>query len=118
MRLVDDRLLLSASGLVTFMECEHLSALDLRAAYGVEAIKLSCGEAALLVARKVMSTSERPRSVCASRGSMSRSSRPLWAASETWMNRLVINPVRAPIVVMIFEDYCFDRASGSSLGPG
>lgn len=52
MQLTDGGLLLSASDLVAFMECEHLSALDLRAARGIDAIEPSCDDAALLVARK------------------------------------------------------------------
>ncbi|MHB1865445.1 MAG: TM0106 family RecB-like putative nuclease [Candidatus Saccharimonadales bacterium] len=52
MQPVDDRLLLSASDLAAFMECEHLSALDLRVAYGTETIEPSRNDAALLVARK------------------------------------------------------------------
>lgn len=52
MQLTAGRLLLSASDLVAFMECEHLSALDLRAAHGIETIESSRDDAALLVARK------------------------------------------------------------------
>jgi hypothetical protein len=44
--------LLSASDLVSFMECEHLAALDLRAVRGVEVLEPSRDDAALLVARK------------------------------------------------------------------
>jgi predicted RecB family nuclease len=51
-QLTDGHLLLSASDLVAFMECEHLSALDLRVARGVEAIEPSRDDAALLIARK------------------------------------------------------------------
>ena len=39
MQLIEDRLRLSASDLVAFLECEHLSALDLRVARGIEAIR-------------------------------------------------------------------------------
>ena len=39
MQHTDGRLLLSASDLVAFLECEHLSALDLRVARGLEAIE-------------------------------------------------------------------------------
>jgi predicted RecB family nuclease len=52
MQLIDDRLLLSASDLVAFVECDHLSALDLRVARGIEAIERSRDDSALLVARK------------------------------------------------------------------
>ena len=38
MQLTADGLLLSASDLVAFMECEHLAALDLLAVRGVETI--------------------------------------------------------------------------------
>jgi predicted RecB family nuclease len=51
-QLIDDRLLLSASDLVAFMECEHLSALDLRATRNIEIIEPSRDDAALLVTRK------------------------------------------------------------------
>lgn len=52
MQITSDRLLLSASDLVAFMECEHLSALDLRVAHGIEAVEPSHDDAASLVARK------------------------------------------------------------------
>ncbi len=39
MRLTDDRVLLSASDLVAFLDCQHLSALDLRVARGLELIE-------------------------------------------------------------------------------
>jgi len=51
-QLINDRLLLSASDLVVFMECEHLAALDLRVMRGIEVIESSRDDAALLVARK------------------------------------------------------------------
>lgn len=52
MRLTDDRLLLSASDLVAFLECEHLSALDLRVAHGLELVAAPRTDAMELVARK------------------------------------------------------------------
>ena len=52
MQLIDDRLFLSASDLVAFMECEHLAALDLRTLRGMETIAVSRDDTALLVARK------------------------------------------------------------------
>lgn len=52
MQSTEDRLLLSASDLVAFLECEHLSSLDLRVARGVEAIERVRDDASLLVARK------------------------------------------------------------------
>src|ERR1700680_4531652 len=52
MRLTDNRLLLSASDLVAFLECEHLSALDLRVARGIEAIEPTRTDSTDLVARK------------------------------------------------------------------
>ncbi len=48
----DHRLRLSASDLVAFLECEHLSALDLRVARGLEAIDAKRTDSAELVARK------------------------------------------------------------------
>src|ERR1700680_4639916 len=52
MRLTDNRLLLSASDLVAFLECEHLSALDLRVARGIETIEATRTDSTDLVARK------------------------------------------------------------------
>jgi predicted RecB family nuclease len=52
MQLTDNRLLLSASDLVAFLECEHLSALDLRVARGIELIKQTRTDSTDLVARK------------------------------------------------------------------
>jgi predicted RecB family nuclease len=52
MQLTADRLLLSASDLVAFLECEHLSALDLRVARGIEAIQPTRTDSTDLVARK------------------------------------------------------------------
>jgi hypothetical protein len=52
MQLTDNRLLLSASDLVAFLECEHLSALDLRVARGIEVIEQTRTDSTDLVARK------------------------------------------------------------------
>jgi uncharacterized protein len=52
MQLVDEKLLLSASDLVAFLECEHLSALDLRVARGTELIEPTRTDSTELVARK------------------------------------------------------------------
>ncbi len=52
MRLTDARLLLSASDLVAFLECEHLSALDLRVAHGLELVAAPRTDVMELVARK------------------------------------------------------------------
>jgi predicted RecB family nuclease len=52
MQLADARLLLSASDLVAFLECEHLSALDLRVARGIEVIEPTRTDSTDLVARK------------------------------------------------------------------
>jgi ABC-type multidrug transport system ATPase subunit len=52
MALTDNRLLLSASDLVAFLECEHLSALDLRVAGGIEVIEQTRMDSTALVARK------------------------------------------------------------------
>lgn len=52
MQHTDGRLLLSASDLVAFLECEHLSALDLRVARGVETIERTRTDSTDLVARK------------------------------------------------------------------
>jgi predicted RecB family nuclease len=51
-QLTADRILLSASDLVAFLECEHLSALDLRVARGIEAIQPTRTDSTELVARK------------------------------------------------------------------
>jgi uncharacterized protein len=48
----DHRLRLSASDLVAFLECDHLSALDLRVARGLEVIEAKRTDSAELVARK------------------------------------------------------------------
>src|SRR5437899_8287563 len=45
-------LLLSATDLVAFLECEHLSALDLRVATGLEQIEQTRTDSTELVARK------------------------------------------------------------------
>jgi predicted RecB family nuclease len=52
MQLIEDRLRLSASDLVAFLECEHLSALDLRVALGVEMTESKRTDSAEVVARK------------------------------------------------------------------
>jgi predicted RecB family nuclease len=52
MQLRDKGLLLSASDLVAFLECEHLSTLDLRVARGIEAIEPTRTDSTDLVARK------------------------------------------------------------------
>jgi predicted RecB family nuclease len=52
MQLKENRLVLSASDLVAFSECEHLSALDLRVVLGVEAIEATRTDSTDLVARK------------------------------------------------------------------
>jgi uncharacterized protein len=52
MQLQYNRLMLSASDLVAFLECEHLSALDLRAARGIDAIEATHTDSTDLVARK------------------------------------------------------------------
>ena len=52
MQLTDDKLLLSASDLVAFLECEHLSSLDLRVARGIEVIEQTRTDSTDLVARK------------------------------------------------------------------
>lgn len=52
MQHIDGRLLLSASDLVAFLECEHLSALDLRVAHGTETIARTRTDSTDLVARK------------------------------------------------------------------
>jgi uncharacterized protein len=49
---VVDRLLLSASDLVAFLECEHLSALDFSVALGRETIEQTRTDSTALVARK------------------------------------------------------------------
>lgn len=88
MQLTNDRLFLSASDLVAFMECEHLSALDLRATHGIEAIEPSRDDAAFLVARKgdehERAYLERLR---APRRSPLPSSPPWPMDSGTWMRR-------------------------------
>src|SRR5947209_7187897 len=53
MQLTENQVLPSASDLVAFLECEHLSALDLRVALGCEAIEPTRTESTELVARKV-----------------------------------------------------------------
>lgn len=52
MQLLDEHLLLSASDLVNFLECEHLTALDLEAAHGRLDAEPKRADAAELVARK------------------------------------------------------------------
>ncbi len=52
MQLIDDVLLLSASDLVAFLECQHLSALDLRVARGLVLVEAGRTEASELLARK------------------------------------------------------------------
>ncbi len=52
MQSTDNGLLLSASDLVAFLECEHLSALDLRVARRLEAIEPTRTDSTDLVARK------------------------------------------------------------------
>jgi predicted RecB family nuclease len=52
MQLSDSRLILSATDLVAFLECEHLSALDLRVARGTEVIEPTRTDSTDLVARK------------------------------------------------------------------
>jgi predicted RecB family nuclease len=52
MQLTENHVLLSASDLVAFLECEHLSALDFRLACGTELIKPSRTDSTELVARK------------------------------------------------------------------
>src|ERR1019366_3678725 len=52
MQHTDGHLLLSASDLVAFLECEHLSALDLRVAHGSETIERTRTDSTDLVARK------------------------------------------------------------------
>ena len=52
MQHTDGHLLLSASDLVAFLECEHLSALDLRVAHGTETIERTRTDSTDLVARK------------------------------------------------------------------
>src|SRR5262249_11705652 len=49
---LDGQLLLSASDLVAFLECEHLSSLDLRVASGRERIEQTRTDSTDLVARK------------------------------------------------------------------
>ena len=52
MQLTDRGLLLSASDLVAFLECEHLSSLDLRVVRGIETIEPTRTDSTDLVARK------------------------------------------------------------------
>jgi hypothetical protein len=51
MQRIEHALLLSASDLVAFLECEHLSALDLRVASGRERIEQMRTDSTELVAR-------------------------------------------------------------------
>ena len=52
MQVLNAGLLLSATDLVAFLECEHLSALDLRVARGLEVIDQTRTDSTELVARK------------------------------------------------------------------
>src|SRR6266566_4833057 len=52
MQVLNAELLLSATDLVAFLECEHLSALDLRVARGLEVIEQTRTDSTELVARK------------------------------------------------------------------
>jgi hypothetical protein len=54
MQLVDDRLLLSASDLINYLECAHLTRLDLEVECGEIALGETRTDAADLVARKPM----------------------------------------------------------------
>src|SRR2546427_1941003 len=52
MQVLNAELFLSATDLVAFLECEHLSALDLRVASGLEVIEQTRTDSTELVARK------------------------------------------------------------------
>src|SRR6266699_85964 len=52
MQVLNGELLLSATDLVAFLECEHLSALDLRVVRGLEVIEQTRTDSTELVARK------------------------------------------------------------------
>src|SRR5436190_22469102 len=52
MQVLNAELLISATDLVAFLECEHLSALDLRVALGLEVIEHTRTDSTELVARK------------------------------------------------------------------